>query len=174
MTALRKAAEIDPLSSRIWNTLGRVYDAAGEIHLAREALTRSLQIAPESFSGPYHLGTTYLLERQPAAALAVFERAVPVFRMIGSAMAQHDLGHAKESQLALDAATARYGHIAAFQIAETYAWRGETDQAFEWLERAYLQRDGGLPLVKYSPLLRSLRGDPRYPALLRRLNLPAD
>ncbi len=71
IVALRKAAEIDPLASRIWNALGRVYNATGEIPLAREALTRSLQIAPESFSGPYHLATTYLLERQPAAALDV-------------------------------------------------------------------------------------------------------
>ncbi len=51
--------------------------------------------------------------------------------------------------------------IAAFQIAEIYAYRGETDKAFEWLERAYKQRDGGLSQMKGDPLLRSLERDPR-------------
>ena len=53
---------------------------------------------------------------------------------------------------------------AAYQIAEAYAWRGEKDKAFEWLERSYRQRDGGLSAIKYDPLLASIRGDPRYHA----------
>ena len=61
---------------------------------------------------------------------------------------------------------------AAFQIAEVYAWWGNTDKAFGWLDRAYLQHDGGLTAVKVDPLLRSLRPDPRYKALLRKMNLP--
>ena len=55
-----------------------------------------------------------------------------------------------------------------------YAWRGETDRALEWLERAHAQRDGGLILVKVDPLLRGLRGNPRYTALIRKINLPAN
>lgn len=56
--------------------------------------------------------------------------------------------------------------------AEAFAWRGEKDRAFEWLERAYRQRDGGLGRVKIDPLLISLRRDPRFGALLRKMNLP--
>jgi serine/threonine-protein kinase len=52
--------------------------------------------------------------------------------------------------------------------------RGDRDTAFEWLERAYRQHDGYIAFVKIDTLLDSLRGDPRYAALLRRMNLPLD
>ena len=170
---LRKASELDPISSRVWNALARIYDASGEIELARSAVLRSMEIAPDSFSGPYHLATTYLLQQQPALAL----RQLESFKAEGNklcviAMAEHDLGHLPESRRALDSGVARFGHVLAFQLAEAFAWIGEPDHAFEWLDRAYAQHDGGLTMVKYSPLLRSLRGDARYAALLRRLKLP--
>jgi TolB-like protein/Tfp pilus assembly protein PilF len=174
ITALRKAAEIDPLSGRIWNALGRCYSDTGQLELARSAFSRALEISPEYYSAHFSLGTTFLLEGQPGAAQAVFDLAPLGWRLLGTAMAQHGLGHPQESQQAIEAQIARAGHKAAFQIAEVYAWRGEKDRAFEWLERAYAQRDGGLAYVKYSPLLRSLRGGPRYTALLKKLNLPLD
>jgi hypothetical protein len=61
---------------------------------------------------------------------------------------------------------------AAFQIAGVYAFRRDSDKAFEWLERAYAQRDGGLTALKASPLLARLRADPRYTALLKTMRLP--
>jgi hypothetical protein len=74
-----------------------------------------------------------------------------------------------------------FGESDAYQVAEIYAWRGETDKAFEWLERAYRQRDGGLVAVlpwvspvKWNPVFRSLHDDPRYSALLRKMNLPVE
>jgi hypothetical protein len=88
------------------------------------------------------------------------------------AMAEHSLKNVQGSQQALDELIAKYAHESAFQVAEVYAWRGEKDQAFAWLERAYQQRDSGLADVKVDPLLQSLYADPRYPALLRKMNLP--
>ena len=61
---------------------------------------------------------------------------------------------------------------APYQSAEVFARGRELDRAFEWLQRAYAFGDTGLPLVKSDPLLRSLRGDPRYRALLKKMNLP--
>jgi hypothetical protein len=52
-----------------------------------------------------------------------------------------------------------------------YGARGEMDHAFEWLERAYVQRDGGLIEMKSSPPLRSLHGDPRWGAFLKKMGL---
>jgi hypothetical protein len=60
----------------------------------------------------------------------------------------------------------------AYQIAQIRAFRNEDDAAFEWLERAYDQRDSGLVEMKGDPLLANLRDDPRYLALLKRLRLP--
>jgi serine/threonine protein kinase len=70
-------------------------------------------------------------------------------RLSGTAMAEHSLNHAKESQQALDSLIAKDAQEAAYQIAEVYAWRGEKDKAFEWLERAYQQRDSGLSEIKH-------------------------
>ena len=60
----------------------------------------------------------------------------------------------------------------AYQIAEVYAYRGEPDKAFEWLDRAYEQRDAGLRSLKIDPHLKGLRHDPRYIELLRKMKLP--
>jgi hypothetical protein len=52
-----------------------------------------------------------------------------------------------------------------------YAKLGETDQAFEWLERAYLERSSWMTVLKSDPRFESLRSDPRYIDLLRSLGL---
>ena len=61
----------------------------------------------------------------------------------------------------------------AFQIAEMHAFRGESDRAFEWLERAYAQRDSGLSEMKGNPKLKNLERDPCYAAFLKKMRLPA-
>jgi hypothetical protein len=53
-----------------------------------------------------------------------------------------------------------------------YAYRGEVNRAFEWLERTYTERDPGLAEMKADPLLKSLGRDPRYAALLKKIGLP--
>jgi serine/threonine-protein kinase len=58
-------------------------------------------------------------------------------------------------------------------VADACAWRGDADRAFAWLERAH-ERRVGLSEVKADPLLRKIRGDPRYAALLRTMRLPVD
>jgi serine/threonine-protein kinase len=67
---------------------------------------------------------------------------------------------------------AKDGEAAALQIAEVRAFRGEKDEAFAWLERAYALRDPGLTEMKGDPLLRGLEADPRYAALLKKMRLP--
>jgi hypothetical protein len=87
-------------------------------------------------------------------------------------MAQYTLGHAKASQQALDGAIANDAQDSASSIAEVFAWRGEKDKAFEWLERAYSQKEGGLSDIRTDLLLKSLRADPRFTALLHKMKLP--
>jgi hypothetical protein len=58
------------------------------------------------------------------------------------------------------------------QVAEIYAYRGDRDKAFEWLDRAYRQRDGGLSGMKGDPLLLNLEHDPRWTAFLNKMKLP--
>jgi tetratricopeptide (TPR) repeat protein len=171
----RRATEIDPLSPRAWSTLGHMYYSSGQLEAARTALEKSLQIAPEQSSTAGHLAAVHLLRNKPAEALEAAERSTSeVFKLNGKAMALHDLGRAEEAQRLLGELIARHGHDGAFQIAVVYAWFGQLDKAFEWLDRAYVQRDGGLRAVTFNPMLRGLRGDPRYAALLAKMNLPPD
>ena len=59
----------------------------------------------------------------------------------------------------------------AFAIAGVHAFRGEPDAAFDWLARAYRQKDLDLVFIRGDPLLDSLERDPRYEELLRKMNL---
>jgi hypothetical protein len=81
---------------------------------------------------------------------------------MGTAMTEHSLGHDSKSREALDQLIAKNGQAWAYQIAEVYAWRGEKDKAFEWLQRGYDRHDGGLSNIKIDALLRTLRGDARF------------
>jgi hypothetical protein len=87
-------------------------------------------------------------------------------------IAYYALGRKKESDVALSELITKHHADSAYQIAEVYAFRNQPDEAFEWLERAYAQRDGGLIGTKVEPLLKNLRGDPRFAAFLKKLNLP--
>ena len=84
---------------------------------------------------------------------------------------------ARKDQAAADAALAeliaKSRDIAAYQIAEVYAFRGETDKAFEWLQISFDTHDTGMLGVLVDPLLRDLRTDPRYKALVAKMNFPA-
>ena len=64
---------------------------------------------------------------------------------------------------------AAYADTGAYQIAQVVAWRGEVDRAFEWLERAYEERDPGMGTVFVEPFFRPIRNDPRWHALLKKL-----
>jgi hypothetical protein len=84
----------------------------------------------------------------------------------------HALGRHQPSEAALRELIARHGNDAAYQIAEVYAFRGETDKALEWLNRAYQQHDSGLTGLKSDGLFKGLRQNPRYIQLLRQMQLP--
>lgn len=96
-------------------------------------------------------------------------------RHLGLALAYHALGRKPESDAALARAVRDRAHLEPTNIAIAYAYRGERDQAFRWLEQAVAQRDLALGhKFRLEPKLAPLRSDPRYTALLRKMNLPTD
>ncbi len=78
-------------------------------------------------------------------------------------------GQKKEADAALADLIAKLPKDAAYQIAEAYAFRGEADSAFQWLDRAFSQRDGGLTEIKGDSLMKSLEHDPRYAEFLKKM-----
>ena len=147
------------------------YVAAQRFAEARPLYEKSLAIAPNSVRAHFNLGELELFERRPAEALAAYrETALESPSLAGQAKAEYSLGHDDVSRRILAKLVARYAGPAAYYIAGVYAWRGDSDKAFEWLERSYAQRDPGW--IKIDNNLRSLRGDARYGALLRKMGLP--
>jgi len=170
---LLKGIEQDPLDASTWTGLVDALVASRNYPAAYDAVHRALAIRPTDNSSNFQLACLQLFDGKARDALATFQgNSFAIFRDTGVAMAEHTLGDAKSSQQALDRVIATAAGDAAYQIAEIYAWRGEKDKAFEWLERAYRQQDGGLTGIKIDLVLESLRSDPRYVAMLRKLNLP--
>lgn len=172
----RRATDLDPFSAQAWSRLCEALKWSGDLSAAREAIHRSLAIDPTNDFYLSELAETELRDQQYAEALAELQRissdSLGQWQLTRIAMAEHSLGHAKESQQALDEAITRGAQTTAYWIAEAYAWRGEKEGALAWLERAYRQRDAVITSLKINPLLVSLRGDPRYKALLKKINLP--
>jgi tetratricopeptide (TPR) repeat protein len=168
-----KAAELDPLSSLAWGRLAVFPLVNREFSAAHEANRRALEISPEDPRAQLQLGVLLLREGRFPEAIAAYRKvSIAVFRLVGLAMAEHSLGHTKESQQAFDELIAKYATDNPSQVAWVYAWRGERNKAFEWLERAYREHDGDITALKWSPFVDSLRGDPRFGAMLRKLKLP--
>jgi adenylate cyclase len=168
---LQKAIEQDPLQNTYWQGLGVTLAESGDHAGAYDAFHHALAIQPADSFSKFHLARLQLVDGKAQEALATFQsNSDEEFRGAGVAMAEHTLGDAQASQQALEKLIATGAGDAAYQIAEVYAWRGEKDKAFEWLERAYSQQDGGLVDLKGDFQLASLRPDPRYRAMLRKLN----
>jgi len=173
VAAAKTATELDPLSAAAWTFLSRYLIASREFAAAHEALRRFLEIQPESPNALAPLGALQLLQGNAREALTTFRQLSDEgLRVAGVAMAEHTLGHAKESQQALDQSIAKWGQARPLRIAELYAWRGEKDNAFEWLDRAYQQRSSDLYNFRNEWALASLRRDARFAAMLRKMNLP--
>jgi TolB-like protein/DNA-binding winged helix-turn-helix (wHTH) protein/cytochrome c-type biogenesis protein CcmH/NrfG len=168
----RRAIELDPLNAGSRYRLGWVEYQMGSLDEAVADLKRALERSPD-VPGHGLLSEIYVLQGRAQDALAEIEQGRSnFFRLQHYAIAYHALGREKESDNALRELIEKYNTTAAFQIAEVYAFRKQSDEAFEWLDRAYARHDGGVIQTKVDPLLKNLHGDPRYPALLKKLNFP--
>jgi serine/threonine-protein kinase len=168
----RRAIEIDPLNSVAYRNNGLYLYYAGHQQEAMVALKKALELAPDGALIHSMLSQVYL-EAQPQEALAeASQETDPELRLQGLALAYYALGRKKESDANLTELIAKFRVEDPYYIAEVYAFKKGTDQAFEWLERAYTTRDPGLIEIKGDPLLKSLEPDPRYAALLRKMHLP--
>jgi TolB-like protein/tetratricopeptide (TPR) repeat protein/DNA-binding XRE family transcriptional regulator len=167
MALARRAALLDPLSFIAHGNLALRCLNSGLLDEAAVALDRALELNPRG--GLLHtvLGTVRLEQRRFDDALIAFEQeSVPALRLLGRLMALHELGRHGERDEALRQLIEVGAEDGALQVAEGYAWIGDADRAFEWLERAYRQRDSGLGQLQSWPLLRNLHADPRWPPFL--------
>jgi TolB-like protein len=173
-TYLIEAAIVnDPLDPALYNMAARIYIHAGRVTDAETAVRRALRISPTSAFNHLVLGITLLMQGRAGEALAEMQQEHgPGARQLGLAVACHALHRDQDSDAALARLVAENATDAAFFIAQVYAFRGQKDPAFEWLDRAFVQRDNSLYVIKGAWFLKNLQGDPRYNAFLRKMNLP--
>jgi tetratricopeptide (TPR) repeat protein len=170
----RRAVELDPLNRPAHEALGWTAWLAGHLDEAEEAYGKVFELTPDYPGGHFSLGLVHLARSKPEAALHAMERERnATWRRIGLPFVYHALGRKQEADAALSELIDKNHDDAPYQIAEVHAFRGEPDKAFAWLERAYSHRDPGLTELKSDPLLKNLRADPRYKALLLRMRLPS-
>jgi TolB-like protein/DNA-binding winged helix-turn-helix (wHTH) protein/Flp pilus assembly protein TadD len=169
----KQAVALDPLDTISRLQLGYRLYVGSRYDEAQAELQKALDLNPQAGFVHVTLGKILIAEAKPQQALAEIEKEPNDWeRLTGQALAYHALGREEDSTAALASLIAKHDTDSAYQIAEVYAFRGEPDRAFEWLERAYKQRDTGLPEIKTDPLVKSLRHDPRYTVLLKRMRLP--
>lgn len=171
---VRYGAEIDPLSVSAYFNLARVLFNAGKLDESEAAGRKVVELQPTA-SSSHRFQTLVEVERHDGAAALREAQQEPDenFHRFELALAHYLLGNQKEADSFLADLIARAHDRLAYQIAEVYAVRGEADKAFEWLQTAFDQHDGGMLSLMVDPLLRNLRGDPRYKDLVSKLGMPA-
>jgi serine/threonine protein kinase/tetratricopeptide (TPR) repeat protein len=171
---IRRSLEQDPLSALAYNSLGTVLHVEDRFTEAEEAYRKTLELAPQTIVTRAHLSLALHAQGRGEEALAEAMREPDeAIRLYALAIIHHGMGRAAESDEALRELIEKRAEDCAVQIAEVCGTRNEADAAFEWLERAYTQRDGGLADMKSSPSFRSLHGDPRWSAFLRKMGFEA-
>jgi tetratricopeptide (TPR) repeat protein len=177
-----RAVELDPLSLERHFSLvfacfiGGQYDRAlGEL---REAVERNPNVDEDA--GAWFSAVIHREEGMYDNAIAEFRGSLD--RRPDSAVELGHLGNtyaragrvreARECLRKLKEVV-RDHRVGVYEIALIHAGLGEKDQALEWLERAYEERDGGMRYLKVDRSLDPLRSDARFQDLLRRMNFPS-
>jgi tetratricopeptide (TPR) repeat protein len=176
---MQRAVDLDPVSPIINTNLATAYYFARQNDRAIEQYRKALDLDPD-----FGLAHRYLMEAY--AEKGMFREAIEEFTKggysegataEGTAQLQqaYTQGGAKgywRERLDLAQQRAKYGYIPPSRMALLSARLGEKDKALEWLERAIAEHDAWVFWLKVSPDYDTLRSDPRYAGLMRRMGLP--
>ena len=173
----KKALELDPLSLIINTTLGWQFYLAAQNEQAVEQLGKVLEIDPKFSPARRILEEVYAHMGKHKEAVAEREKALSLSG--GPELAasiEEDFtktGYKGVLQSWLDGLTelSKHSYVSSYSIAESYMRMGEKQKAFEWLEKAYEEHDSGLVSVAVEPMFESIRSDPRFKELVRRIKL---
>jgi TolB-like protein/Tfp pilus assembly protein PilF len=177
LVQLNESLAIDPLDAGAWANLAYLQLRRGRFSEAEAAARRTLEITPTFDGIPYLLGLIYLARGDNGAALAEMQQesdGPEGIRDEGLAIVYHAMNRKTDSDAALARYAKAHSHDDPYGIADAYAYRGDADAAFSWLDRAYSQKAAGLYWVKGDTILAALAKDPRYNAFLRKMKLPEE
>jgi TolB-like protein/cytochrome c-type biogenesis protein CcmH/NrfG len=163
----------NPLDAANFYLLGRIRYVAGRLEESAAAFRKLLELNPSYVGAHTYYAVTLLAMGKDIEALAEVEKeSDELSKLTALPCIYWTMGRHAESDAAMKKLEDQYGNNGAYSAALNHACRAEVDLAFDWLERAYRQREGNLGTIKINPWLRSLHDDPRYKVLLRKLKLP--
>jgi TolB-like protein/lipoprotein NlpI len=160
----------DPVNVSALFNLGDDHRQAGRFDAAIASFRTLLSLSPGRGGAHVQLGTALVLKGDAHGALAEIEQETSeVWKMIGLPMAYYALGRKADSDAALAALIAKWEKDSPSNIAFVYAYRGESDKAFEWLDKAVEYGDPGLGEIVTENLFDKIHADPRWLAFLRKV-----
>ncbi len=177
---INRARELDPLSLIVEETVGWILYFAGQYDRAIEQYLKTLELDPSFF--PAHEGLALALEQKKMFGEAVnaFDKAIAYSdggtQLIAGRAHVYAVSGKKEvaRRMVTHLKTlSKRRYVSPYEIGLVHAGLGETDRAFDWLEKAYLDRSTGLIWLKVEPRVNILRSDSRFKELLRRIGLAA-
>jgi TolB-like protein/Tfp pilus assembly protein PilF len=172
---IKLAQELDPLSLVISRNVGQFFYYARQYDQAIEALQKTMDMDPNFSQVHLILGSTYLQMSMHEEALAEFQKEVNQsgFGITAIGITYAKMGRRDEAQQVLDDLLKRSKeeYVSRLGMARLYFALGENDQGFKWLDKAYEDLDGGLYNIKVNPFYDSVRSDPRFTALLKKMGL---
>lgn len=172
---LKRARELEPLSSDINGALGRLYYYAQRYPEAVRRLGEALNADPEIWIARVYLAGTYVQQGKYAEARDQVEKLPKWFPELPGSLAYVDAASGRRekarSELSAILSDGKRPSVSSWTIAGVYAALGDNDQAFAWLDKAYEERFVILPSLSVSPVFQPLRKDPRFVALLTKMNL---
>ena len=169
----RQAIELDPLAYLARGNLARILLAEGKLDEADAEARKSAELQPAGAGNHRWQVVVAVLRGDGETALREAQlEPNEGYRRFELALAHYVRGDRAAADAALADIVANDRNLLAYQIAEVYAWRGETDKAFEWLQISYDNHDTGLLSLLIDPLMRGLRSDPRYKSMVEKIGLP--
>ena len=167
---MRYLALHDPAGARVHYRLGDLLSRARKYDEAIASMHAALALSPQ-YNGAHNIINACLIAQGDAAGALTEAHAESseTWRPISLAAAYYALGNKAEANAALSEVITKLGTEASYNIAYTYALRGEADKAFEWLDKADHYNDGGLSEIVYEPFFDKIRSDPRWLPFLRKI-----
>jgi TolB-like protein/Flp pilus assembly protein TadD len=170
----RQAIEFDPLAYQARASLARILFVEGKLDEAAATAREAAELQPTAASS--HRWQVFVAIQRGDGAEAVREAQLEPnegYRRFELALAHYTRGDRPAADAALAGLIAKDRDFLAYQVADVYAWRGETNKAFEWLQVAWENHDTGLLSLLIDPFMRGLRHDARYKGLVAKIGLPA-
>lgn len=169
----RQAVEFDPLSHRAQNNLARVLYCEDKLDEADAVARKAVELQPSAASG--HRFQVLIATQRGDGERALREAQLEPdedYRRFELALAHYVRGDRTAADAALSDLISSSRDKLAYQVAQVYALRGETDKAFEWLQISYDNHDTGTLGLLVDPMIRGLHGDPRYKTFLAKVGFP--